>query len=140
MADKRRKFDAEFREGAVWIVTETGKTVAEVAKDLGINETTLASRVSRARRAGTAPGGGSDVQQHAQGRVRPPAHFVTRAEARIRIATWIIHFYNARRLHSVCGFKSPIHYEHDYGASSPRGWLHRKVSAFRGNRQWRSFG
>lgn len=27
---------------------------------LGINETTLASRVSRARRAGTAPAGGSD--------------------------------------------------------------------------------
>ncbi|UTO62106.1 transposase [Streptomyces rapamycinicus] len=35
MAEKRRKFDAEFREGAVRIVTETGKTVAEVAKDLG---------------------------------------------------------------------------------------------------------
>ncbi|MFF4402796.1 transposase [Streptomyces sp. NPDC001480] len=60
MAEKRRKFDAEFREGAVRIVTETGKTIAEVAKDLGINETTLASWVSRARRAGTAPGGGND--------------------------------------------------------------------------------
>ncbi|MFD4723238.1 transposase [Streptomyces sp. NPDC058423] len=59
MVEKRRKFDAEFREGAVRIVTETGKTVAEVAKDLGINETTP-SWVSRARRAGTAPGGGSD--------------------------------------------------------------------------------
>jgi transposase len=56
MAEKRRKFDAEFREGAVRIVTETGKPVAHVAKDLGINETTLASWVSRARRAGkTAP-------------------------------------------------------------------------------------
>ncbi|MGW0845364.1 transposase, partial [Streptomyces sp. NPDC002787] len=29
------------------IVTETGKTIAEVAEDLGINETTLASWVSR---------------------------------------------------------------------------------------------
>ncbi|MGY0063866.1 transposase [Streptomyces sp. LZ34] len=35
MAEKRRKFEPEFREGAVRIVTETGKTVAEVAKDLG---------------------------------------------------------------------------------------------------------
>ncbi|WP_329074350.1 transposase [Streptomyces niveus] len=52
MAEKRRKFDAEFREGAVRIVTETGKSVGEVAEDLGINETTLASWVSRARRAG----------------------------------------------------------------------------------------
>lgn len=60
MAEKRRKFDSEFREGAVRIVTETGKTIAEAAEDLGINETTLASWVSRAGRAGTAPAGGSD--------------------------------------------------------------------------------
>ncbi|WP_405541099.1 transposase [Streptomyces phaeochromogenes] len=60
MAEKRRKFDAEFREGAVRIVTEAGKTIAEVAGDLGINETTLASWVSRARRAGTAPAGEGD--------------------------------------------------------------------------------
>ncbi|WP_127361579.1 transposase [Actinacidiphila soli] len=52
MADKRRKFDAEFREGAVRIVAETGRPIAQVAKDLGINETTLASWVSRAKRAG----------------------------------------------------------------------------------------
>ncbi|MFD8692696.1 transposase [Streptomyces sp. NPDC059651] len=54
MAEKRRKFDAEFREGAVRIVTDTGKSVGEVAEDLGINETTLASWVSRTRRAGRA--------------------------------------------------------------------------------------
>ncbi|WP_280882756.1 transposase [Streptomyces pseudovenezuelae] len=44
---KRRKFDAEFREGAVRIAAGTGKAIAQVAKDLGINETTLASWVSR---------------------------------------------------------------------------------------------
>ncbi|MEU2508148.1 integrase core domain-containing protein [Streptomyces sp. NPDC007863] len=42
--------------------------------------------------------------------------FRTRTEARIRIATWITDFYNARRLHSVCGFKSPIDYENEYWA------------------------
>lgn len=52
MAEKRRKFDADFREGAVRIVAETGRPIAQVAKDLGINEKTLASWVSRARRAG----------------------------------------------------------------------------------------
>ncbi|MFF7594824.1 integrase core domain-containing protein [Streptomyces mirabilis] len=42
--------------------------------------------------------------------------FSTRTEARIRIATWITDFYNTRRLHSVCGWKSPVDYEHDYWA------------------------
>ncbi|MDB4897081.1 MAG: aminoglycoside phosphotransferase [Firmicutes bacterium] len=41
-------------ESAVRIVAETGKPIAQVARDLGINEITLASWVSRARRAGGA--------------------------------------------------------------------------------------
>ncbi len=56
MAEKGRKFDAEFREGAVRIVTGTGKSVAQVARDLGISETTPASWVSRARRSAGAVG------------------------------------------------------------------------------------
>lgn len=41
MAEKRRKYDSEFREGAVRIVRETGRPVAQVARELGINEGTL---------------------------------------------------------------------------------------------------
>ncbi|KAB1987430.1 transposase [Streptomyces triticiradicis] len=59
MAGKRRKFDAEFREGAVRIVAETGKPIAQ---DLGINETTLASWVSRARRASEATAAGESEE------------------------------------------------------------------------------
>ena len=33
MPEKRRKFDREFREGAVRLVNETGKSVAAAARD-----------------------------------------------------------------------------------------------------------
>ena len=50
----RRTFDQDFRDGAVRIVKETGKSVAQVARELGINEGTLANWVNmdRKRRAG----------------------------------------------------------------------------------------
>ncbi|SCG77595.1 integrase core domain-containing protein [Micromonospora inositola] len=37
--------------------------------------------------------------------------FRTRTEARLKIATWITDFYNQRRRHSVCDWRSPIDYE-----------------------------
>jgi transposase InsO family protein len=37
--------------------------------------------------------------------------FATRAEARLKISTWIVDFYNLRRRHSTCDGMSPIDYE-----------------------------
>jgi len=47
MPEKRNKYDEEFRAGAVRIVAETGKPVAQVARDLGVNEGTLGNWVAR---------------------------------------------------------------------------------------------
>src|SRR6476660_8988816 len=46
MAETRRKFDSDFREGAVRLVRETGKPVAQVARALGINAGTLGNWVN----------------------------------------------------------------------------------------------
>jgi len=43
----QRRFDREFREGAVRIVRETNKPIAQVAADLGINAQTLGNWVNQ---------------------------------------------------------------------------------------------
>src|SRR4051794_18863539 len=52
MARTRRKFDEDFKAGAVRIVRETGKPIAQVARELGINEGTLGNWCAKQRRAG----------------------------------------------------------------------------------------
>jgi transposase len=53
----RRSFDPDFRAGAVRIVKETGRPIAQVARELGINAGTLANWVTMDRLAGQAPDG-----------------------------------------------------------------------------------
>ena len=55
MPETRRKYDPEFKEGAVRIVRETGKPIAQIARDLGVHEGMLGNWVAkdRAEREGT---------------------------------------------------------------------------------------
>jgi transposase len=46
----RRKFDQDFKEGAVRLVRETGKPIAQVARELGIHDGTLGNWVNADRR------------------------------------------------------------------------------------------
>ena len=67
MAETRRSFDPEFREGAVRIVRETGKSIAQVARDLGINDGTLANWVKKDREGrGEAAAGGLSEDERAE--------------------------------------------------------------------------
>src|SRR4051812_40381247 len=50
MSRQYRKFDADFKHGAVQLVFETNKPIAQVARDLGVNEGTLGNWVAKARR------------------------------------------------------------------------------------------
>ena len=54
MAETRRKFDEDFKRGAVQLVFETGKPIAQVARDLGVHEGTLGNwcAVERRKRDG----------------------------------------------------------------------------------------
>ena len=47
MAEVRRKYDPEFREGAVRIVRETNKPIAPGTEDLGIHAGTLGNWVKK---------------------------------------------------------------------------------------------
>ncbi len=67
MAETRRKFDQDFKEGAVRLVRETGKPIAQVARDLGIHEATLGNWVNAERhRRGEGTGGGLSEDERAE--------------------------------------------------------------------------
>src|SRR3989442_15728736 len=58
MAEPRRKFEQDSKEGAVRLVRETGKPIAQVARELGIHDGTLGNWVNAdRRRRGEANGG-----------------------------------------------------------------------------------
>jgi transposase len=53
MGTARKKCTQQYREEAVELVTSSGRSVAEVARDLGLNEGTLGNWVKAAKRSGS---------------------------------------------------------------------------------------
>lgn len=51
MAQARRKFDHDFLPGAVRLVRDTGKPIAQVARDLGVDEGPLGNWANANRRS-----------------------------------------------------------------------------------------
>jgi transposase len=47
-----RKYDEDFKQGAVALVVETGKPIAQVARELGVNEGTLGNWCAKGPRCG----------------------------------------------------------------------------------------
>jgi transposase len=66
MAETRRKFDRDFKEGAVRLVRETGKPIAQVARELGIHDGTLGNWVNADRRRREAGNGGVSESERAE--------------------------------------------------------------------------
>ena len=64
MPETRRAYDREFRAGAVRIVVETGKPIAQVARDLGMHPGTLGNWVKAER--GRGRGGPLDGDERAE--------------------------------------------------------------------------
>ena len=55
MPERRRRFSPQFKAEAVQMVLETGRSIAEVARDLGIHDGTLGNWVNGWRREHPEP-------------------------------------------------------------------------------------
>jgi transposase len=66
MSETRRKFEQDFREGAVRLVRETGKPIAAVARELSIHDATLGNWVNAERRRRGEGDGGLGEDERAE--------------------------------------------------------------------------
>jgi transposase len=78
MPEHRRKFSPQFKAEAVQMVIETGKPIAEVARDLGIHDGTLGNWVNAWWREHPEPDqppfpGGACAREGSRRRGRPAA-------------------------------------------------------------------
>ena len=66
MGQARKKYTQEYKDEAVELVISSGRPIAEIARDLGINEGTLANWVNTARKSGKVKGKPLDTDERAR--------------------------------------------------------------------------
>ena len=66
MGSARKKYTEEYKAEAVEFVISSGRPIAEVARNLGINEGTLANWVNKTKKNGTVQEKPLDVAERAE--------------------------------------------------------------------------
>jgi transposase len=66
MGATRRKFTPEYKAEAVELVINSGRPIAEIARDLGINEGTLGNWVNMAKKRGDIKEKPLDIDERAR--------------------------------------------------------------------------
>ena len=66
MGQARKKYTQEYKDEAVELVVGSGRPVAEIARDLGINEATLGNWMNKAKQAGKVDDKPLDINERAR--------------------------------------------------------------------------
>lgn len=98
MGSTRRSFTDEYKQGAVGLVIEGDRSIAEVARNIGVHEMTLGKWVKKAKDSGS--GGGPDRPLDVSERVElerlreENSHLQMQVSFAKKVATW---FANGQR-------------------------------------------
>lgn len=66
MGQARKKYTQEYKDEAVELVISSGRPIAEIARNLGINEGTLANWVNTAKKSGKLKEKPLDTEERAE--------------------------------------------------------------------------
>jgi transposase len=96
MGSTRRRFTDEYKVEAVSFVIDGGRSIAEVARNIGVHEMTLGKWVKKAKDSGDEPGRPLDVSERVElERLREAnAHLQMQVAFAKKVATW---FANGQR-------------------------------------------
>lgn len=135
---QRKQYTTEFKQGAVRLLTEQGRTISDAAASLGLPSWSLSRQVRASNHEGTDAFRGQgqrtpleqenfELRQQVKQLEEEKAilkkaaayfakqvvgeQFASRQEAKDRLFDYIEVFYNGARIHSAAGYLAPAEYE-----------------------------